>query len=70
MPQKKNDPSSSRKQKFRIRVLRHFEQVTQNVCATCRHFGIHRSQFYDWRKRFAVSVRCRHLIFTSSNGDA
>lgn len=54
MPQKKkNDPVSIKKQKFRIRVLKHFEEVTRNVSATCRHFGIHRSQFYEWRKRFA-----------------
>jgi hypothetical protein len=26
-----------RKQKFRIRALRGLEQVTHNVCATCRH---------------------------------
>ncbi|MCW5619572.1 MAG: helix-turn-helix domain containing protein [Burkholderiales bacterium] len=46
------DSLSQRKATFRLRVLRHFEEVTHNVSATCRHFGIHRSQFYDWRKRF------------------
>jgi len=47
MPQSyENSASPDRKLKFRLRVLRHFDEITHNVCATSRHFGTHRSQFY------------------------
>ncbi len=38
-----------RKARARLRVLRHHEQVTRNVCQTCRFFGI-RNLFYIWRR--------------------
>jgi transposase-like protein len=41
-----------RKARARLRVLRHHEQVTQNVSQTCRFFGISRSLFYIWRDRY------------------
>jgi transposase InsO family protein len=36
----------------RLRVLKHFEEVTHNVSLTCRFFGISRSKFYFWRERY------------------
>lgn len=50
-PNRRADPIARRKAALRARVLRHFEEVTRNVSATGRHFGIHRSQFYEWRRR-------------------
>ncbi len=40
-----------RKARARLRVLRHHERVTRNLCQTCRFFGI-RSLFYIWRDRY------------------
>lgn len=41
-----------RKVKHRLNVLRHAEEVTQNVALTCRYFGITRTTFYKWRNRY------------------
>ena len=41
-----------RKARFRLRRIQHCEQVTQNVSATCRFFGISRGQFYIWLRRY------------------
>jgi len=36
----------------RLAVLRHAEEVSGNVAATCRYYGISRPTFYNWRRRF------------------
>jgi len=36
----------------RLRVLQHFEQVSRNISRTCRFFGISRTLFYEWRRRY------------------
>lgn len=36
---------------WRLKVLRHASEVTQNVARTCRHFGISRQSFYKWKRR-------------------
>src|SRR5215467_9946463 len=36
----------------RLRVLQHFEQVSHNISRTCRFFGISRTLFYEWRRRY------------------
>jgi transposase-like protein len=36
----------------RLRVLQHFEQVSRNISRTCRLFGISRTLFYEWRRRY------------------
>jgi transposase InsO family protein len=41
-----------RKIKHRLAVLRHAEEVTGNVAATCRYYGISRPTFYKWLRRF------------------
>jgi len=45
-----HDPT--RNQKWRLGVLRHFEEVTHNVSKTCRYFGINRNAYYKWRRRY------------------
>ncbi len=40
-----------RKIKHRLAVLRHAEEVTGNVAATCRYYGISRPTFYKWLRR-------------------
>lgn len=41
-----------RKIKHRLAVLRHAEEVTCNVAATCRYNGISRPTFYKWLRRY------------------
>ncbi len=36
----------------RLAVLRHAEEVTGNVAATCRYYGISRNIFYRWKRRY------------------
>lgn len=36
----------------RLAVLRHAEEVSGSVAATCRYFGISRTVFYKWKRRF------------------
>ena len=38
--------------RHRLAVLRHAAEVTGNVSATCRYYGISRNCFYKWRNRF------------------
>jgi transposase len=33
-------------------VLRHAEEVSGNVAATCRYYGISRECYYGWRRRY------------------
>lgn len=41
-----------RKVRHRLAVLRHADEVTGNVAATCRYYGISRPTFYKWLHRF------------------
>lgn len=41
-----------RKVRHRLAVLRHADEVTGNVAATCRYYGISRPTFYKWQHRF------------------
>jgi transposase len=36
----------------RLAVLRHAEEVSGNVAATCRYYGISRTVFYRWKRRY------------------
>jgi hypothetical protein len=38
--------------KHRLAVLRHVEEVSGNVAATCRYFGISRQAYYGGLKRY------------------
>jgi len=47
-----DDREQQRKIRHRLAVLRHAEEVTGNVAATCRYYGISRPTFYKWRERY------------------
>lgn len=46
------DVKLSRAAKFRLKVIEHYLYVTRNVALTCRHFGLARSYFYKWFRRY------------------
>jgi transposase-like protein len=39
--------------KHRLAILRHAEEVSGSVAATCRYYGISRTRFYRWQQRYA-----------------
>ena len=41
-----------RRARHRLAVLRHAEEVSGNVAATCRYYGISRNCFYRWLRRY------------------
>ena len=41
-----------RNQRWRLGIIRHAEEVTQNIAKTCRYFGISITTFYRWYKRY------------------
>ena len=47
-----DDREQQRKIWHRLAVLRHAEEVTGNVAATCHYYGISRPTFYKWRNRY------------------
>jgi transposase InsO family protein len=47
-----DDREQQRKIRHRLAVLRHAEEVTGNVAATCRYYGISRQCFYKWLRRY------------------
>lgn len=47
-----DERDQQRKIRHRLAVLRHAEEVSGSVAATCRCYGISRTVFYKWRNRF------------------
>ena len=47
-----DDRDQQRKVRHRLAVLRHAEEVSGNVSATCRYYGISRQCFYKWKRRY------------------
>ncbi len=41
-----------RRAKRKLAILRHVEEVSGNVAATCRYYGISRQCYYVWRRRY------------------
>jgi transposase-like protein len=52
----KGDPMTERELERiaarRLAIIRHVEEITGNVAATCRYFGISRTLFYTWLRRY------------------
>jgi transposase len=42
----------ARRARHRLAVLRHAEEVSGNIAATRRYYGISRQCFYTWRRRY------------------
>ena len=47
-----NSQAIDRQIRHRLTILRHANEVTKNVAATCRHYGITRQTFYNWERRY------------------
>ena len=41
-----------RRSQRRLAILRHAEEVSGSVAATCRYYGISRNVFYTWKRRY------------------
>jgi transposase-like protein len=41
-----------RLQAWRLGIIRHVEEVTGNIAKTCRYYGISRTAYYRWLKRY------------------
>jgi len=54
-----------RRAKHKLAVLRHVEEVSGSVSATCRHCGISRQTYYGWLKRFEAEGTQAPLVSTS-----
>ena len=46
------DRELDRRAAHRLAMIRHAEEVTGNVAATCRYYGISRQSFYKWLRRY------------------
>ena len=46
------DRELERRANHRLAVLRHVEEVSGNVAATCRYYGISRQCYYGWLRRY------------------
>ncbi|MGI5405021.1 helix-turn-helix domain-containing protein [Streptomyces sp. CA-135486] len=42
----------SRRARHRLATLRHVEEVSGSVAATCRYYGISRQCYYIWLRRY------------------
>ncbi len=47
-----DEREQQRKVWHRVLMLRHAEEVSGNVAATCRYYGISRQAFYKWQRRY------------------
>ncbi len=47
-----NERELERRANRRLSILRHAEEVSGSVAATCRYYGISRNCFYRWKRRY------------------
>jgi len=47
-----NEDELQRQAKHRLAILQHADEVSGNVAATCRYYGISRQRFYKWSRRY------------------
>lgn len=47
-----NNQQLIRLQKWRLGIIRHSLEISHNVAATCRHYGICRESYYRWYRRY------------------
>jgi transposase-like protein len=46
---------------WRLRILKHAESEPRYVAQTCRYYGISRTAFYRWKKRFDEHGEAGHI---------
>lgn len=46
------EQEQARKVKARLRMIQHYQQISHNVSQTCRFFGVSRTWFYIWKRRY------------------
>lgn len=46
------EPQLPREVRHRLAIIKHAEEVTGNVAMTCRYYGISRSAYYQWLRRY------------------
>ncbi|MEW2386604.1 helix-turn-helix domain-containing protein [Micromonospora sp. NPDC047707] len=46
------EQQQDRQARRRLAILRHAEEISGNVAKTCRYYGISRTRFYIWQRRF------------------
>ncbi|MGD0852358.1 MAG: helix-turn-helix domain-containing protein [Acidimicrobiales bacterium] len=62
VPQKEESATEKEQQRIikrRLAIIQHVDEVTGNVAATCRYFGISRQCFYGWLRRYEEEVGLR-----------
>jgi hypothetical protein len=47
-----SDPLLPREVRRRLAIIQHAEEVTGNVAMTCRYYGISRTVYYRWLRRY------------------
>jgi transposase len=47
-----DEREQQRRVRHRLSVLRHVDEVSGNVAATCRYYGISRPTFYKWLRQY------------------
>ena len=48
----RQDLARQRQAHHRLAIIRHVEEVSGNVSATCRYYGISRPTYYTWLPRY------------------
>lgn len=46
------EQQQDRQARWRLAILRHAEEISGNVAQTCRYYGISRTRFYIWQRRY------------------
>ena len=47
-----SEPLLPRDVRRRLAIIQHAEEVTGNVAMTCRYYGISRTVYYRWLRRY------------------
>jgi transposase-like protein len=63
----RQDLERQRQAKHRLAGIHHAQEVSGNVSATCRYYGISRHCYYKWLRRYeeeGLTVRWHNVIGT------
>jgi len=51
------EPQLPREVRRRLAMIKHAEEVTGSVAMTCRYYGISRTAYYRWLRRYEHQTR-------------